>query len=66
MQSRDGEFANSMSAEDVLDELRNMEGKCVFQCEYCAEIFETVMEIGLHSLEQHPDRWVGIEPIRKQ
>jgi hypothetical protein len=55
-----------MSAEDVLDELQSMEGKYVFQCNYCAEIFETVMEIGLHSLEQHPGRWIGIEPIRKQ
>lgn len=55
-----------MSVEDVLDELQNMEGKYVFQCEYCTEIFEAVIEIGLHSLEQHPSMWIAIELISKQ
>jgi hypothetical protein len=55
-----------MSGEDVLDELRNMEGKYAFQCADCAEIFETVVEWGLHALDRHRGVWPGIEPIRKQ
>src|SRR5436309_1670425 len=35
MQNKYGEGLNSMSAEDVLDKLRNMEGNYGLQCDYC-------------------------------
>ena len=56
----------SLTAEDVLDELRNMEGKYAFQCADCVEVFDTVVEWGLHALDRHRGVWPGVEPIRKQ
>jgi hypothetical protein len=56
----------SMTAEDLLEELRNMESKYAFQCADCAEVFDTVLEWGLHALDRHRGVWPGIEPIRRQ
>lgn len=55
-----------MSDTEVLEELQNMEGRFVFECTHCGEIFETVVNIGVHSLERHAGMWVGIELISKQ
>ena len=55
-----------MTAEDVLNELRNREGKYAFQCADCPEVFDTVLEWGLHALDRHRGVWPGVEPIRKQ
>jgi hypothetical protein len=51
---------------EVLDGLVKLEGRYVFGCGHCDEIFETVREVGEHSLAEHSGRMLLIDPVRKQ
>lgn len=60
----EGDFGTNV--DEVLDGLKEMEGSYVFNCGYCEEVFETIVEWGLHSLELHEGQWPSMYPVRKQ
>ena len=59
----DGESAD---VAEILDGLVKLEGRYVFGCGHCDQIFETVRELGEHSLAQHSGKLLLIDPLRKQ
>jgi hypothetical protein len=56
------------SASEVLDELVEMEGRYVFQCGDCQEIFDRVHDWTEHALARHlvSGLWPSVLPVLKQ
>jgi hypothetical protein len=50
----------------ILDDLVRLEGTYAFGCGHCDQVFDTVVELGQHSLAQHSGKLLLIDPLRKQ